>query len=91
MKYISATELINVGYLQEVSRCFLHPLGLALEVSLPDQTLRIQDHRDDPEGVSFAEGIIDREKATRIWDMKADRSDVRQKALGYRVQPFSAP
>ena len=88
MKYISVQDLIDGGYLQEINRCFLHPLGLALEVALPAGEIRIQDHRADPEGVIFEEGTIDRAKALKIWDEKADNSDVRQKALGYRVQPM---
>jgi hypothetical protein len=88
MKYLSTDELRDGGYLQEVNRCFLHPLGLAMEVALPAGELRIQDHRGDPEGVIFADGLIDRTKALKIWDEKADRSDVRQKLLGFRVQPM---
>lgn len=98
MKYLSAEELIESGYLQEVNRCFLHPLGLALEVALPEYglrmqegRLRMQDHRSDLEGVIFDEGLIDRAKTQNISDEKAHRSDVRQKALGFSIQPPPAP
>lgn len=32
IKYIDPNEFRDVGFLQEVNRCFLHPLGLALEI-----------------------------------------------------------
>ena len=33
MKYIDVNEFIEEGYLQELNRRFLHPLGLALTVA----------------------------------------------------------
>jgi hypothetical protein len=35
-KYIDIQEFCNLGYLQEVNRQLLHPLGLALEVTVWD-------------------------------------------------------
>lgn len=31
MKYLGVDEFREIGYLQELNRTFLHPLGLALE------------------------------------------------------------
>ena len=49
-------EFRKLGYLQEVNRKFFHPLGLALEVIIDDETKKeslggIWDYRSDPEGM----------------------------------------
>ncbi len=51
-------EFRSKGYLQELNRRFLHPLGLALEsiVNEEDGSERlggIWDYRNDPEGIYF--------------------------------------
>ena len=57
IKRMDITEFRELGFLQEVNRRFLHPLGLALEVVLePDGTEHlggVWDYRDDPEGMIF--------------------------------------
>ena len=58
MKNIDPAEFRDLGYLQEVNRRFLHPLGLALAMESDGETLwfaGIRDCRDDPVGVYFAE------------------------------------
>lgn len=57
------------GFLQEVNRCFLHRLGLALAFAKDDVTGEvsfsgIQDERDDPEGIIF--GTFDKKKAAYV-------------------------
>lgn len=56
-KYIPIEEFRKEGYLQEVNRRFLHPLGLALEVDRDDNGNEylsgIWDSRDDPEGIIY--------------------------------------
>jgi hypothetical protein len=62
IKRMDIREFREHGYLMEVNRRFFHPLGLALEVGVPnpgdeDQTWRlggIWDYRGDPEGVTFS-------------------------------------
>lgn len=50
MKFISLKEFRDLGYLQELNRLFLHPLGMAMAVNVD---------KHDPDGeVKFA-GIID--------------------------------
>lgn len=53
----SVEEFKKQGFLQEVNRCFLHPLGLALEVTIDDngkETISgIWDSRDDLEGIIY--------------------------------------
>jgi hypothetical protein len=70
MKTMSLTEFQRLGYLQEVNRRFLHPLGLALAIPMrkdgfgdyiadyqSDGTcdVTILDAREDPEGFVFAD------------------------------------
>lgn len=94
-KRMDIGEFRDDGYLQEVNRRFLHPLGLALEVvSSPDGTWRlggIWDYRDDPEGLRYVvepdEAQYFAEKAQAIDDLWDDRTFARVPALGYMVQP----
>jgi hypothetical protein len=91
-KKMSAREFRDLGYLQEVNRVFLHPLGLALEVVVEeDGSARfgdVWDERDDPEGIIFDPSLIDREKAERITAETAERYVARFDALGFWQQPF---
>lgn len=82
IKRMSIKEFREVGFLQEVNRLFFHPLGLALEVIVEGDTERlggIWDYREDPEGVLFAQGMIDRAKIERV---EAERQ--RHEAARYR-------
>lgn len=88
---MSVKEFREQGYLQELNRQFLHPLGLALEVVVEeDGTERfgeVWDSRDDPEGMSYGPGIIDPEKAARIHEESAQKLGARLRALGFVIQP----
>lgn len=59
---MSVAEFRSAGYLQEVNRLFLHPLGLALEVTVgedgTDELSGIWDYRADPEGIVFGDSMI---------------------------------
>lgn len=138
VKYMPIGEFVDGGYLQEVNRRLLHPLGLALEVQRATQNTRvllltdasvealrvlirriridpnqaaamdaleglidssellepgdsrlsgIWDCRDDPEGVIFGDGVIDREKARGVTDEMNLRALSREATLGYVIQP----
>ena len=54
---ITVEEFREKGYLQELNRRFLHPLGLALSVNINEngeETLGdIWDYRDDEEGIWY--------------------------------------
>lgn len=55
IKKMNIAEFREKGYLQELNRTFLHPLGLALEISIDSETGEetlsgIWDNREDPEG-----------------------------------------
>ena len=93
IKRMSASEFRELGYLQEVNRLFLHPLGLALEVVREDDSTEhfgsVWDYRDDPEGIRFDElGADERAKAEAIAVERRERALTRAQRLGYVVQPF---
>ena len=96
IKTMSIKEFREAGYLQELNRRFLHPLGLALEVVVDEETGeerlgRIWDYREDPEGLIFDETTITatefREKAARIDQLLSQRMAVRAQKLGFTIQP----
>lgn len=92
IKRIDPTKFVDEGYLQELNRRFLHPLGLALEVVV-DENHRpvgfggVWDFRNDPEGIVYADGVADSEKANRIRKIEEVRKSVRIERLGYWIQP----
>lgn len=85
------SEFRSLGYLQELNRCFLHPLGLALEVVVEDDGTErfggIWDYRDDPEGMRY-EGFDLAPKAEIVASERERRRPVRENALGYWQQPI---
>lgn len=91
MKYIDPKEFVEFGYLQEVNRQFLHPLGLALAVQEDEQGnvgpfLGVWDERSDPEGFYFEK--LSPDKAQRVRDAWDERIEARMAKLGYGVQPL---
>lgn len=57
VKTIPIKEFREKGYLQELNRVFLHPLGLALQVNVnedgTEQLGCIWDYREDTEGITY--------------------------------------
>jgi len=92
VKRIDIKEFREFGYLHELNRGFLHPLGLALEVVVEDDGTErlggVWDYRDDPEGMRFHEGTLNPEKARRIAAERERRRPAREAALGYWQQPI---
>lgn len=90
IKYIDIKEFREAGYLQEVNRRFLHPLGLALEVTQfadGTETLGgVWDYRDDPEGMNFGPGMIDPIKVDRVASEWYTKAQTREADLGYVIQ-----
>lgn len=80
-------EFIAGGYLAEVNRRFLHPLGLALGVEL--DRLVVLDAREDDEGHIFAAELMDEvsRKAALVASEEAIRFPARRARLGYITQP----
>lgn len=94
IKHIDIAEFRREGYLQELNRRFLHPLGLALEVVIEEDGLRlggVWDYRDDPEGIVYA-GSYARDlgrHAAHIDALWIERAPAREAALGYVIQPVA--
>jgi hypothetical protein len=88
-KRMSIKEFREKGYLQEVNRRFLHPLGLALETVIEeDGTERlggVWDYRDDPEGIIFQE--VSQEKADFVYREELKREHSRLESFGFKIQP----
>ena len=98
IKRMNITEFRQFGYLQELNRQFLHPLGLALEtITHPDNTETlggIWDYREDPEGVYFEIDKMDKEifaaYEARKLEVQAEqlrKAGARKKALGFLIEP----
>lgn len=91
-KKMTVKEFREQGYLQELNRLFLHPLGMALEVVLEkDGTERfgeVWDSRDDDEGFIYGNlSDIDRDKALRINEERITKSTLRRARFGWAIQP----
>ncbi|MCP3927264.1 MAG: hypothetical protein GY714_32295 [Desulfobacterales bacterium] len=93
-KRINIKEFREKGYLQELNRLFLHPLGLALEIiqekSGEEKLGGVWDYREDPEGIRFGDDITtdpDAIKKAKFMEKEMDRrAKLRKETLGYVVQ-----
>jgi len=97
---IDVKEFRSKGYLQELNRRFLHPLGLALEVIINenngDEVLGgIWDYRNDPEGIHYdlKNSDMDRINAFKNKKMFIDsefekKKLVREKMFGNIIEPI---
>lgn len=90
-KTLDLNEFVQLGYLQEVNRCFFHPLGLALSVQRDKETGDIVslgpiwDVRHDSEDMVFDQ--VDQEKYRYI-EVQWHRRDLdRTLRLGFMIQP----
>ncbi len=90
----------ELGYLQELNRQFLHPLGLALEVVIDDTGNEsfggVWDYRDDPEGISYGIGQSDLDRVQRFvikaQYVESERRRIaisRNKLLGFDIEPVT--
>lgn len=98
IKRIDIKEFREKGYLQELNRRFLHPLGLALEVIIDDEGMEklggVWDYRDDPEGIYYDLENSDPERRERVKNNKefidrelSERLDIRRARLGFGIEP----
>ena len=100
IKKIDIKEFREKGYLQELNRRFLHPLGLALEVDVDKLTGEeslggIWDCREDKEGVYYGVSTSDKERKDRMVTKKefidnelATRTNPRKEILGFDIEPL---
>lgn len=98
IKRMDIKEFRENGYLQEANRLFFHPLGLALEVIIDDETGEeciggVWDFRDDPEGILYGESTLNTEqhleKARRIVDERSEKAKTRMRKYGFVEQPIT--
>lgn len=94
-------EFRTKGYLQEVNRRFFHPLGIALEIILNDETGEeklggIWDYRSDEEGIYYNIKESDEERINRFKRNKAFidnefevRNKIRKEKLGFEIEPIN--
>ena len=97
---VSVKDFRKKGYLQELNRTFLHPLGMALEIIIDSETGEekiggILDYRNDDEGVIFDlknsnQDRIDRFVKNRDFILKEfhKRAEKRMESLGFSVEPL---
>lgn len=94
IKRMPIKEFRERGYLHEINRLLLHPLGLALEVSVDDETGEEQlggvwDEREDPEGIVYGDDLLNPEKAERVCqELLARREERKKHTGGWVVQPL---
>jgi len=90
MNTLDLKTFADYGYLQELNRQFLHPLGMALALyERDDGTCRfdsITDFRDEPDGMIFNE--LNKVKAEAVIQEQKTKAAARQESLGYVVQPL---
>lgn len=93
IKTISVKEFRALGYLQELNRLFLHPLGLAMGVEVDEdgneEFGEIWDYRDDPEGIVYDDGLLDEEAAARAIRIKNEQDRMayhRVRLFGSKIQ-----
>jgi hypothetical protein len=93
--YIPVKEFRKFGFLQELNRKFLHPLGLALEVSIDEEggetLVGIWDYREEDGGMIYADSVIlekdFQEKIERVAEFQRKKHKERQEAMGWVIQP----
>jgi hypothetical protein len=99
IKRIDIKEFREKGYLQELNRRFLHPLGLALEIVREDDGTEklggIWDYRDDEEGIYYDLANSDEERIERfslneqfVFNEMMKRSDKRSELFGSNIEPI---
>ena len=96
IKRMDIKEFREMGLLAELNRTFLHPLGLALEVIIDDETGKeklggIWDYRDDPEGILYDTKYLPTEKCKNAQKFIAEKHKQRQEVLGYIYQDVDNP
>lgn len=92
LKLISMNDFVGFGFLHEMNRQFLHPLGLAMMVTRNEETEEVEfygimDNRDDPEGIIF-EDALDLIKIENVQAIRQQKATTRQKNFGWVIQPY---
>ena len=83
--------------MQEANRRFFHPLGLALEIIVDEDTGEerlggIWDYRDDPEGIIFTDSVVEtpefKQRIENIEKELTKKMKSREKIFGFFIQPY---
>lgn len=88
MKYLNNSTFDKLGYINEINRLFLHPVGLAMILE-DGGDIKILDCRDRKEGLIFTK--IDEQfkaKSELILENYSDRSLPRIQKYGWSIQPL---
>lgn len=94
MEYVNGNEFRDEGYLLELNRRFLHPLGMALEVDYategkdPSIQMRVQDFRNDSEGIWMTLTPEDVQRGRKVRNVELSRASARRRRLGFWTQPL---
>lgn len=83
IKRMDIKEFRKLGFLQELNRKFLHPLGLAMEVIIDEEDGSerlggIWDYRHDPEGMFFGKDTIKQNRVEAIEELRQSKVAVRR-------------
>jgi hypothetical protein len=100
IKHMDIKEFREKGYLQELNRRFLHPLGLGLEITINSdgsETIGgVWDYKDDPEGLIFDISNSDEERKNRfkknqefIDNEYNERCEYRRERFGFDIEPIN--
>lgn len=98
-KKISIREFRKLGFLQEMNRLFLHPLGFALEITIDENKNEyisgIWDYRKNDEGIYYDLKNSDNERIKRfrknslfVEKFKNKKIRGRVKSLGFIIEPI---
>lgn len=92
VKRMSIKEFRELGYIQEINRLMLHPMGLALEVTIEEDGSEVikavWDCQDQEEGILFDPTLLDPRKADRVHYEMEFHGRRRKAILGFLVQPY---
>lgn len=89
INYMDLKEFHEEGYLHELNRQFLHPLGLAMAIVKTEtgyEFLGIVDARHDPEGFYFGDDVLSIDKIKNIKEIADSKRESRIDKLGYWIQ-----
>lgn len=88
IKRMDIKEFREKGYLQELNRRFLHPLGLAIEIVVDDDGSEklggIWDYRDDKEGIYYDIANSDKERIKKFKKNRDFIDNILKKTIPYR-------
>jgi hypothetical protein len=95
IKRMDIKEFREMGLLAEINRAFLHPLGLALEVTIEDDGSEklsgIWDYRDDPEGILYSQDHFPTDKIKKAQEFIKQKHEQRKGILGFVFQDPDSP